>query len=63
MDSYIELHDTAPQRELYVLHTDREELEIEELRWLGIIEQGLADSDAGRTSELRQVREKYGLGG
>ncbi len=36
MDSYIELHEKAPQRELYVLHTDREELEIEELRWLGI---------------------------
>ena len=36
MDGYIELHEKAPQRELYVLHTDREELEIEELRWLGI---------------------------
>lgn len=36
MDSYIQLHEKAPQRELYVLHTDREELEIEELRWLGI---------------------------
>ncbi len=36
MDNYIELHEQAPQRELYVLHTDREELEIEELRWLGI---------------------------
>ena len=36
MDGYLELHRQAPQRELYVLHTDREKLEIEELRWLGI---------------------------
>lgn len=37
MDGYVELHGQAPQRELYVLHTDREELEIEELRWLGAL--------------------------
>lgn len=36
MDGYKTLHRRDPQRELYVLHTDREELEIEELRWLGI---------------------------
>ncbi len=36
MDGYVELHEKAPRRELYVLHTDREELDIEELRWLGI---------------------------
>ena len=36
MNGYIELHEHAPERELYVLHTDREELEVEELRWLGI---------------------------
>ncbi len=36
MDGYLELHRQAPQRELYVLHTDREKLEIEEVRWLGI---------------------------
>jgi hypothetical protein len=36
MEGYIELHEKAPQRELYVLSTDREELDIEELRWLGI---------------------------
>jgi hypothetical protein len=36
MDGYIELHEKAPQRELYVLHTEREDLDIEELRWLGI---------------------------
>jgi len=36
MDGYKTLHRRDPQRELYVLHTDREDLEIEELRWLGI---------------------------
>jgi hypothetical protein len=36
MNGYIELHEKDPQRELYVLSTDREELDIEELRWLGI---------------------------
>jgi hypothetical protein len=36
MDGYMELHEKAPQRELYVLSTDRAELDIEELRWLGI---------------------------
>jgi hypothetical protein len=36
MNGYIDLHEKAPQRELYVLSTDREELDIEELRWLGI---------------------------
>ncbi len=30
-DGYAELHRQKPQRELYVLHTDRETLEIEEL--------------------------------
>ncbi len=36
MSGYMKLHEQSPQRELYVLHTDREKLEIEELRWLGI---------------------------
>jgi hypothetical protein len=36
MAGYIELHEKEPQRGLYVLSTDRETLEIEELRWLGI---------------------------
>ena len=36
MDSYAELHHQNPQRELYVLHTDRPELDIEERWWLGI---------------------------
>lgn len=36
MNGYRDLHRRDPNRELYVLHTDREELEITELRWLGI---------------------------
>lgn len=36
MAAYLELHEKAPQRELYVLHTGRETLDIEEVRWLGI---------------------------
>lgn len=36
MDGYMDAHKRAPQRELYVVSTDRVELEIEELRWLGI---------------------------
>ncbi len=36
MKRYTRLHHQAPQRELYVCHTDREELEIRERRWLGI---------------------------
>jgi len=36
MSGYAELHHQNPQRELYVLHTDRPELDIEERRWLGI---------------------------
>ena len=36
MDSYQELHRQDPLRELYVLHTDREHLDIEEVRWVGL---------------------------
>lgn len=36
MDGYLELHRDQPERELYVLHTDRENLEIQERRWLGV---------------------------
>ncbi len=36
MKSYAGLHREAPQRELYVFDTDREELDIRERRWLGI---------------------------
>ena len=33
---YRRLHQEFPHRELYFVHTSREELEIEERRWLGI---------------------------
>ncbi len=36
MKSYTQLHKEAPERELYVFHTDRENLDITERRWLGI---------------------------
>lgn len=36
MGGYLEQHRQQPERELYVLHTDREQLEIRERRWLGI---------------------------
>jgi hypothetical protein len=36
MKSYTEFHKKSPQRELYVFHTDRKELDISERRWLGI---------------------------
>ncbi len=36
MESYSQLHQTSPNRELYVLHTDKENVEILERRWLGI---------------------------
>ena len=36
MRGYLSLHREAPGRELLVLHTDREELEVTERRWLGI---------------------------
>ncbi|HEY6321086.1 MAG TPA: hypothetical protein VJA16_05980 [Thermoanaerobaculia bacterium] len=36
MRAYLSLHRQAPERELYVLHTDRENLEITEQSWLGI---------------------------
>ena len=34
---------------------------IEEIYVRQVIEKGLADSHAGRTSEVREVRAKYGL--
>ncbi len=37
MHKYGELHQQAPQRELYVLHTSRERLDISERTWLGVI--------------------------
>lgn len=36
MKRYQRLHHEAPQRELYVCHTDREKLEIQERHWPGI---------------------------
>lgn len=36
MKEYKELHKKYPDRELYVLHTDKENIEIIEKRWLGI---------------------------
>lgn len=36
LERYRELHRTSPRRELYVLHTSREVLDIEERQWLGV---------------------------
>ena len=36
MERYTGLHHDAPQRELYVCHTTRDELEIRERHWHGI---------------------------
>jgi hypothetical protein len=36
MKGYIQLHRQSPERELYVLHTDRETLDVAERKWLGI---------------------------
>lgn len=36
MKGYVQLHRESPERELYVFHTDREQLDITERRWLGI---------------------------
>ena len=40
LHSYVDLYEQAPQRELYVVHTDREKLEILQRRWLGIRPRG-----------------------
>lgn len=34
--AYLRIHRDAPVRELYVVHSDREELEITERTWLGL---------------------------
>lgn len=36
LESYKEHHRQDRQRELYVLHTDRERLDIEEAHWFGL---------------------------
>jgi len=34
--AYAHLHHHSPEKELYVLHTDRQTLNIQERRWLGV---------------------------
>ena len=36
MKSYKELHKEYPQREFYYVHTNKEDLDIREKRWVGI---------------------------
>ena len=36
MQAYTQLHHESPQREMYVVHTNREQLDITERRWLGV---------------------------
>ena len=36
MKGYTQLHREAPERELYIFHTNRETLDVVERRWLGI---------------------------
>jgi len=36
MRTYARFHREAPERELYVFHTDRERLDLPERRWLGV---------------------------
>ena len=33
---YVELHKPFPEKELYVVHTSRERLNIKERRWIGV---------------------------
>lgn len=33
---YVELHKVNPERELYVVHTSRDQLNIKERRWTGV---------------------------
>ncbi len=34
MEAYSQIHQKSPDRELYVIHTDKETIEILERRWL-----------------------------
>jgi hypothetical protein len=36
MKTYKKLHRTNPEREMYVVHTDRETIDIKERSWLGV---------------------------
>ena len=38
MRGYLQLHRSSPDREFYVLHTDREDPDIQERTWLGLRE-------------------------
>jgi hypothetical protein len=33
---YLQLHKTCPERELYVVHSTRPQLDIKEQRWVGV---------------------------
>lgn len=46
MKRYQEVHRSSPQCELYVVHTDREMLDITEVDWLGFRRSVLGMSDA-----------------
>lgn len=37
---YLDHHRRFPQRELYIVHTDREQLDIDEREWLGLRQTG-----------------------
>lgn len=47
MKRYMRFHRDQPARELYVLHTDREKLDVTERQWLGIRSGGLLPLDPG----------------
>ena len=49
--NYSQLHRETPTREYYVLHTDRETLDIAERRWLGI--RGTIENPSARWAALR----------
>jgi hypothetical protein len=36
MHDYTELHQESPEREMYIFHSDREQLDISERMWIGI---------------------------
>ena len=36
IESYSQLHQKSPDREMYVIHTDKKTVDIKERRWLGI---------------------------
>jgi hypothetical protein len=55
MRRYGEIHGQDPHRELYVLHTDRETVEIEEVHWAGISDQ------IHRAEALRLAPSRYGV--